>query len=88
MPDTLTATTDRTPVGPKAAAGEGPLLQVEELKVHFPVMKGVVIQKQIATVKAVDGVSFTLNRGETLGLVGESGSVTVRSMVKRGSSEP
>ncbi|MGE0421547.1 MAG: ABC transporter ATP-binding protein [Reyranellaceae bacterium] len=49
------------------------ILRVEDLKVHFPVMKGVVIQKQIATVKAVDGISFTLRRGETLGLVGESG---------------
>jgi len=49
------------------------ILRVEDLKVHFPVMKGVVIQKQVATVKAVDGVSFNLKRGETLGLVGESG---------------
>ena len=49
------------------------LLRVENLSVHFPVMRGIVIQKQVATVKAVDGVSFALKRGETLGLVGESG---------------
>jgi oligopeptide transport system ATP-binding protein len=50
-----------------------PLLQVENLKVHFPVMRGVVLKKQVGTVHAVDGVSFSLGRGETLGLVGESG---------------
>ena len=50
-----------------------PLLRVENLKVHFPVMRGVVLKKQVGTVHAVDGVSFTLDRGETLGLVGESG---------------
>ena len=49
------------------------ILRVEDLKVHFPLMKGVVIQRQVATVKAVDGVSFALKRGDTLGLVGESG---------------
>ncbi len=49
------------------------ILRVEDLKVHFPLMKGIVIQRQVATVKAVDGVSFALNRGDTLGLVGESG---------------
>ena len=49
-----------------------PLLQVEDLKVHFPIYRGV-IAKQVGAVKAVDGVSFTVNRGETLGLVGESG---------------
>jgi oligopeptide transport system ATP-binding protein len=49
------------------------LLRVEDLKVHFPVMRGVVMKKQVGTVHAVDGVSFTLARGETLGLVGESG---------------
>jgi len=49
------------------------VLQVSDLKVHFPIMSGVVFKREIATVKAVDGISFTLNRGETLGLVGESG---------------
>ena len=49
------------------------ILRVEDLKVHFPLMKGIVIQRQIATVKAVDGVSFALKRGDTLGVVGESG---------------
>ena len=56
---------------PSASPDE--LLRVEDLSVHFPVMRGVVFQKQVATVKAVDGVSFALKRGETLGLVGESG---------------
>jgi oligopeptide transport system ATP-binding protein len=50
-----------------------PLLRVMDLKVHFPLTRGVFIQRQIGSVKAVDGVSFDLARGETLGLVGESG---------------
>ncbi len=48
------------------------LLDIRDLKVHFPVHAGV-FQRKVASVKAVDGVSFQLHRGETLGLVGESG---------------
>ncbi len=49
-----------------------PLLQVEDLKIHFPIKKGL-FSKTVGWVYAVDGVSFSLNKGETLGLVGESG---------------
>ncbi len=49
------------------------LLIVDDVKKHFPVTRGIIFQKQIASVKAVDGVSFTLQEGETLGIVGESG---------------
>jgi len=58
-----------------AAPGTGarPLLEVKNLKMHFPVTEGVMFRKVVATVKAVDDVSFSLQPGETLGLVGESG---------------
>ncbi|WP_172123994.1 MULTISPECIES: oligopeptide/dipeptide ABC transporter ATP-binding protein [unclassified Devosia] len=49
-----------------------PLLAVENLEVHFPVRAGI-LQRQVGAVKAVDGVSFAIGRGETLSLVGESG---------------
>ena len=64
----------QAPPGPAASADPRPeILNVRDLKVHFPVYRGVLVQKQVATVHAVDGVSFSLRRGETLGLVGESG---------------
>ena len=49
-----------------------PVLQVRDLKKHFPVRTGL-LQRAAGTVFAVDGVSFSINEGETLGLVGESG---------------
>ncbi len=52
---------------------EQPILRVEHLVKHFPVLKGVVLKRQVGTIKAVDDVSFDLKKGETLGLVGESG---------------
>ncbi|KUO21977.1 ABC transporter ATP-binding protein [Streptomyces dysideae] len=50
-----------------------PILEVSGLYKHYPLTQGVVLKKQIGAVKAVDGVDFTLDRGETLGIVGESG---------------
>jgi oligopeptide/dipeptide ABC transporter ATP-binding protein len=60
---------------PIAADGEGaaPLLDVEHLRVLFPIKSGIIIDRQIGQVHAVDDVSFQLREGETLGIVGESG---------------
>src|SRR5574337_865530 len=57
---------------PKVNEGQ-PLLEIKGLEVHFPIMRGLILQRQIGTVRAVDGVSFSIKPGETLGLVGESG---------------
>jgi oligopeptide/dipeptide ABC transporter ATP-binding protein len=67
-----------------AAAGE-PLIEVRDLVKHFPLTKGVLLRRQVGAVRAVDGVSFDVNRGETLGLVGESGcgkSTTARLLIR------
>jgi peptide/nickel transport system ATP-binding protein len=61
------------------------LLQVRDLVKRFPVTRGVVFQRQVAAVEAVAGISFELRRGETLGLVGESGcgkSTTARLLMR------
>jgi len=52
---------------------DGNLLEVENLKVYFPIKSGIVLDRHVGDVKAVDDVTFEIRRGETLGLVGESG---------------
>ena len=56
------------------AAERVPLVEVRRLKKYFPITRGVIIQRHIGDIKAVDGVSFEIYKGETLGLVGETGS--------------
>jgi len=61
-----------------------PLIEVEALKVYFPITQGIVLERHIGDVHAVDDVSFFIRRHETLGLVGESGcgkSTTGRAAV-------
>ncbi|MBN1135377.1 MAG: dipeptide ABC transporter ATP-binding protein [Anaerolineae bacterium] len=63
----------------------GALIQVRNLKMHFPITRGIVFQRKVGAIKAVDGVSFDIKRGETLGLVGESGcgkSTTGRAILQ------
>jgi oligopeptide transport system ATP-binding protein len=62
-----------TAVPPPSADASAGLLQVEDVKVWFPIKDGVIIERHVGDVRAVDGVSFSMQRGETLGLVGESG---------------
>jgi len=61
------------------------LLEVRDLKMHFPITKGIIFQREVGAIKAVDGVNFDLYKGETLGLVGESGcgkSTTGRAILQ------
>jgi peptide/nickel transport system ATP-binding protein/oligopeptide transport system ATP-binding protein len=69
---------------PDGAAGD-PLVEARDLVKHFPITRGVFLQRKVGAVKAVDGVSFEVRRGETLGIVGETGcgkSTTARLVMR------
>ena len=77
-------TETRDQVQGTASQGEV-LVDVRDLKVYFPVTAGLIFQRKVADVKAVDGISFQIRKGETLGLVGESGcgkSTTGRAILQ------
>ena len=56
-----------------SANGSAPLVELENLRVWFPIKSGLVLDRHVGDIRAVDDVSLQINRGETLGLVGESG---------------
>src|ERR687893_311396 len=64
--------TDRSETADRAG-GDGALVELEHLKLYFPIRSGVVLDRHVGDIKAVDDVPLTIERGETLGLVGESG---------------
>src|SRR5688572_31715839 len=61
-----------TPSGASPDNGQ-PLLDVKNLVMHFPLTQGIIFQRKVGAVQAVDDISFHVKRGETLGMVGESG---------------
>jgi oligopeptide transport system ATP-binding protein len=78
-------TTQTAATGTSRAKPGEVLVDVQDLKMYFPVTAGLIFQRKVADVKAVDGVTFQIKRGETLGLVGESGcgkSTTGRAILQ------
>jgi oligopeptide transport system ATP-binding protein len=70
---------------PTDGTADGELLKVQNLKMYFPITQGIILQRQVGWVRAVDDISFSVKRGETLGLVGESGcgkSTTGRAILQ------
>ena len=66
-------------------AEQNTLLEVKNLKLHFPIEEGLLFKKQVGSIRAVDGIDFEIKEGETLGLVGEPGcgkSTTARSVAQ------
>src|ERR671936_1227961 len=78
--------TATTPIQvPKDGTADGELLKVQNLKMYFPITQGIILQRQVGWVRAVDDISFGVKKGETLGLVGESGcgkSTTGRAILQ------
>ncbi len=74
-----------SPGNSSATPGEESLLQISGLEMHFPITEGIIFQKRVGTVQAVDGITFSIKKGETLGMVGESGcgkSTTGRAILQ------
>jgi peptide/nickel transport system ATP-binding protein/oligopeptide transport system ATP-binding protein len=79
------ATAASTESGAPAPRNGEPLMEVTDLVKHFPLTRGIIIQRKVGAVQAVDGISFDVRQGETLGLVGESGcgkSTTARLLLR------
>ena len=75
----------QAPATGPATSRDGTLVDVRDLKMHFPITRGVIFQRHVGSVRAVDGISFGIPRGRTLGLVGESGcgkSTTGRAILQ------
>ena len=73
------------PVTGARPSAEGPLVEARDLVKHFPITRGILFRRRVGAVKAVDGVSFEVRHGETLGLVGETGcgkSTTARMVMR------
>jgi len=64
---------EQAPSVPTAGPGGDTIVSIKDIRMYFPVTSGVIFQRKVADVKAVDGVDLQIKRGETLGLVGESG---------------
>ena len=81
----MTSPVPQTKTAPNTGNDKDVLVRVRGLKKHFPITSGVIFQRQVGAVKAVDDVSFDIYKGETLGLVGESGcgkSTTGRTVLQ------
>jgi oligopeptide transport system ATP-binding protein len=81
----VTTTTGLGLAAGDAGVAAAPLLSVRDLKMWFPISSGIILERHVGDVRAVDGVSFDIIRGETLGLVGESGcgkSTTGRAILR------
>lgn len=77
---------NKTQATGQAVYGSGDvLMEINDLQMHFPITEGIIFQHKVGAVKAVDGLNFTIKKGETLGMVGESGcgkSTTGRAILQ------
>jgi len=84
MAEQMASTEAKSATNGATGVGET-LLEVHDLVMHFPLTRGIILQRKVGAVQAVDGVSFSVKKGETLGLVGESGcgkSTTGRAILQ------